>query len=120
ADVAAIVESCSDASSIPKPPWKGRKQKYIDHLRTASESVLMVSAADKLSNARAVLKDYREIGERVWSRFNAGKSDQLWYYRSGPASLLLRALGGRVQPLVDELERTVSQLVAVCSAPPAE
>ena len=44
--------------------------------------MLIVSAADKLANARAVLKDYREVGEKVWSRFNAGRHDQLWYYRT--------------------------------------
>ncbi len=118
--VAAIVESCSDASVMPKPPWKPRKEKYIAHLPTASESVVMVSAADKLSNARAVLKDYREIGEQVWSRFNAGKSDQIWYYRSVTAALLLRAIGGRAQALVDELERAVQELVAICSKPGGE
>ncbi len=117
ARVAKIVESCSDASVMPKPPWRPRKEKYIAHLGTADESVVMVSAADKLSNARAVLKDYREIGEQVWSRFNAGKSDQLWYYRSVTAALLLRAIGGRAQALVDELERAVQALVAICSKP---
>src|SRR5271167_1594962 len=94
APVAAIVESCSDASVMPKPPWRARKEKYIAHLRTADESVVMVSAADKLANARAVLKDYREAGEQVWSRFNAGKRDQLWYYRAVTDVLLLRAIGG--------------------------
>jgi (p)ppGpp synthase/HD superfamily hydrolase len=115
--VAAIVESCSDASSMPKPPWKGRKEKYIEHLRTAGESVLMVSAADKLSNARAVLKDYRAVGDNVWSRFNAGKSDQLWYYRTVTDTLLLRANGGRAQPLADELARAVGELLAICTTP---
>src|SRR5260370_5891439 len=117
AAVAAIVESCSDASVMPKPPWRPRKEKYIAHLHTADESVVMVSAADKLSNARAVLKDYREVGEQVWCRFNAGKSDQLWYYRSVTAALVLRAIGGRAQALVDELERPVQELVAICSKP---
>jgi hypothetical protein len=64
-----------------------------------------------------VLKDYREVGEKVWCRFNAGKSDQLWYYRSVTAALLLRAIGGRAQALVDELERAVQELVAICSKP---
>src|SRR6516225_5258314 len=45
--VAQIVESCSDSTTIPKPPWKPRKERYIEHLRGANESVLMVAAADK-------------------------------------------------------------------------
>jgi len=113
-EVAKIVKSCSDASVMPKPCWRERKEKYIEHLGAADESVVMVSAADKLSNARAVLKDYRDVGEQVWCRFNAGKSDQLWYYRSVTAALVLRAIGGRAQALVDELERAVHELVAMC------
>ena len=66
----------------------------------------LVAAADKLHNARAILSDYRSIGERVWSRFNAGKEGQLWYYRS-----LLKTLGGpKASPLVAELARTVREL----------
>jgi (p)ppGpp synthase/HD superfamily hydrolase len=114
--VATIVETCSDTSVIPKPPWRPRKEKYIAHLRTAGESVVMVAAADKLANARAVLKDYREAGEKIWSRFNAGRRDQLWYYRTVTDALLLRAIGGRAQPLVDELQRAVEELESVCGA----
>jgi (p)ppGpp synthase/HD superfamily hydrolase len=117
--VAAIVESCSDATVIPKPPWRPRKEKYIAHLRTADESVLIVSAADKLANARAVLKDYREVGEQVWSRFNAGKQEQLWYYRTVTDTLTLAADGGRVRSLAEALDRAVSELERICGANPA-
>jgi (p)ppGpp synthase/HD superfamily hydrolase len=114
--VAAIVESCSDTSVSPKPPWKARKERYIDHLSGADESVVIVSAADKLSNARAVIKDFRELGDGVWTRFNAGKPDQLWYYRTVTAVLARRAKGTRVQPLVDELGRAVQKLERLCGA----
>src|SRR5579875_1242356 len=63
--VADIVESCSDSTVMPKPPWRPRKEKYIAHLRGADQSVLMVAAADKLVNARAVMKDYRWVGDEV-------------------------------------------------------
>ena len=36
--------------------------------------------ADKLANMRSILKDYREIGDKLWERFNAGKEKQEWYY----------------------------------------
>ncbi len=81
--VANTVESCSDSMAIKaseKSPWRERKDKYLAHLRKANEDALMVSATDKLHNARAILSDYREIGERLWTRFNAAKADQLWYY----------------------------------------
>ena len=66
----------------------------------------LVSASDKLHNVRAILMDYREEGERLWSRFNAGKQGALWYYRA-----LVNAFSGkRIQPLVQELNRTLTQL----------
>ena len=112
--VAAIVESCSDATVIPKPPWRPRKEKYIEHMREADESVLMVAAADKLANARAVMKDYRMVGEQIWGRFNAGKGEQLWYYRTVTKALADRAGSGRAWELVEELKRAVAALEALC------
>lgn len=80
--VAAIVEGCSDTDQKPKPPWRERKEAYLAHLPHASDSVRLVSAADKLHNARSVLTDYRELGEALWPRFRAGREGMLWYFRS--------------------------------------
>ncbi len=80
--VARIVEGCTDAETIPKPPWRERKERYIAHLRSASRAVLRVSAADKLHNARAILADYRGLGEPLWERFNGRRDGTLWYYRA--------------------------------------
>lgn len=104
--VARIVEGCTDTFDKPKPPWKHRKAKYLAHLATASKSVLLVSAADKVHNARSILSDYREHGEKLWERFNAGRDGQLWYYRQ-----LIKAFRARgSSPLVDELDRVVTEL----------
>jgi (p)ppGpp synthase/HD superfamily hydrolase len=108
--VGEIVQSCSDASSIPKPPWTERKEKYIAHIAHADESALMVAAADKLANARAVIKDHHLVGESVWKRFNAPKPEQLWYYRTVTEALGERAKEGRVRELVEELKRAVAVL----------
>lgn len=82
-DVAKIVKECSDADIVPKPPWKPRKQTYIDHLGGASDGTILVSLADKLDNARAILRDLREVGPVLWDRFSEGNPrEHLWYYRS--------------------------------------
>jgi (p)ppGpp synthase/HD superfamily hydrolase len=77
---ADAVESCSDSTVIDpakKLPWRQRKEKYLAHLRnTRNNDAVLVAIADKLHNARAILSDYREIGEELWSRFNAPKEDQ--------------------------------------------
>ena len=63
ARVARIVEGCTDADTIPKPPWRERKEAYLAHLGHAPIEVRRVAAADKLHNARAILVDYRHIGK---------------------------------------------------------
>ena len=106
ARVTGIVDGCTDADTLPKPPWEARKRAYIERLAEAPKSVRLVCAADKLHNARSILGDFRHLGEEVWQRFSGGREDTLWYYRS-VADTLLRS--GRT-PLVDELDRTVSDL----------
>lgn len=109
--VAAIVEGCTDAVSIPKPPWRLRKEAYVAHLATASASVRLVSASDKLHNARSILHDYRQVGDDLWDRFTGGREGTLWYYRA-----LLDAFAAvERSPLVDELDRVVSELEALVS-----
>jgi (p)ppGpp synthase/HD superfamily hydrolase len=105
--IAAIVEECSDTVVTPKPPWKQRKQAYIAHLDKASDSAILVSIADKLDNARAILRDLRREGPKVWQRFNtADPQDHLWYYRS-----LLEVYQRRSESwLIDELQRVIRDL----------
>ena len=75
--VARIVEACSDslantARGEAKAHWKERKEDYLKRLRKANEDTLRVSLADKVHNARAILRDLRkpDIGEKVWGRFS--------------------------------------------------
>lgn len=80
--VADIVAACSDTFEEPKPPWKERKVAYLAHLSEVPASVLLVSCADKLHNVRAILADYRIVGEGLWERFRGGRDGTLWYYRT--------------------------------------
>lgn len=104
--VADIVEACSDTTTTPKPPWRARKEAYIGHLWTAPDSVLRVSAADKLNNLRAIVLDYAELGEALWAKFDPD-ADQLWYYRE-----LLKVFERRLpEPMTKELRQTYKRLV---------
>jgi len=77
--VVEIVNGCTDADVKPKLRWKKRKEAYIAHIKDASSSVRLVSAADKLHNAQMILKDYRLLGDAVWKRFKGHKVGTLWY-----------------------------------------
>ena len=104
--VAEIVASCTDTYEDPKPPWRERKERHLARLAAASDSVRLVSAADKLHNARSVLSDYRTVGEELWDRFNGGREGTLWYYRA-----VVDTLGaGHDDSTVRELDRVVSEL----------
>ncbi len=109
--VARIVSACTDSDTMPKPPWRERKERYVAHLHQAPPDVRRVSSADKLHNARSILADYRVVDEAVWIRFTASKDETLWYYRS-LVSAFRSAGGGR---LVDELDRVVSELEGLSS-----
>jgi GTP pyrophosphokinase len=108
-----IVAGCSDSSGDgPKAPYKKRKKAYIKHLKGANHSVRLVSASDKLHNARAILADLRRIGPAVFDRFNAPRKEVLWYYaslanefkRGGPYGLAVE-----LEIVVNEIERLVPE-----------
>ena len=109
--VADIVRDCSDTEEIPKPSWRERKERYLAELPHHSPDSVLVSNADKLHNARAILADYRILGDELWERFNPD-SDQLWYYRMLADSYL--ALDS---PLAVELDAVVSELERLAGEP---
>lgn len=108
--VADIVVDCTDGAPDDqgqKPPWKDRKGAYLQHLQQVPMGSLLVSACDKLHNARAIATD-QASGHDVFSRFKAGREGTLWYYRS-----LVEAFAQRLGPeqaLVLELRHTVERM----------
>jgi (p)ppGpp synthase/HD superfamily hydrolase len=112
--VADIVDGCTDTYIEPKPEWRKRKEDYLAHLRhpNTSASIRLVSAADKLHNARTILSDYRRIGEALWTRFNGGRDGTLWYYRSVVDAL---RVNGETR-LIRELDEVVTQLQTCANA----
>jgi hypothetical protein len=73
----------------------------------------LVSACDKLQNARAILADYRVLGDSLWGRFSGGKDGTLWYYRA----LVQAFREAGTSPLIEELARVVSEIERLASAP---
>jgi len=111
--VARIVAACSDsladtAKGERKADWQKRKEAYLAHLDTADDDVLRVSLADKVHNARAILRDLQkpDVGESIWSRFSQPHEKTLWYYRSLADKFRKRWPG----QLADELHEIVDVL----------
>ena len=114
-NVARMVAGLSDSFSADanqKESWPERKQAYVERLRGEPREVQLISAADKLYNARTVLDDYREIGSRVWDRFKRGRDDQLWYFHA--VLDVFKASGGN--RIVSELQRVVGEIGRISKA----
>lgn len=105
--VAHIVRGCSDslvAEENEKAPWRERKAAHIEHLRSSNSDILLVTAADKTHNARAISTDIQSIGNKVWDRFNSDQEQILWYYNSVYKVLLD---GGVTSTLLNPLKTAI-------------
>jgi (p)ppGpp synthase/HD superfamily hydrolase len=98
-DVAAIVDSCTDTYEEPKPAWRTRKERYLEHLADASPGALRVSIADKVDNAGALVTDCA-------THPDAASDDVCWYYASLAGAFRELQPG----PRADELARLSSEL----------
>jgi (p)ppGpp synthase/HD superfamily hydrolase len=122
-DVATIVEGCTDGTaegkashSDPEAKWKDwmrRKLAYVAHLDEASDDTLLVSACDKLHNARAIVHDL-QAGHDVFARFTGKRDGTLAYYHS-----LAKLFEDRNVPAASQLVTAVCQMLelADCAAP---
>ncbi len=110
--VARIVVECSDyfgPANARKPAWRARKETYIEQLAHVSGETLLVSAADKLHNARSIVHDAKHHGKSIWKRFSAKPPEILWYYQA-----LLQAYRKRrhasLAVILLELELAIAEL----------
>lgn len=113
--VLAIVEGCTDG--LPdeegrKADWGTRKTAYLQHLAHASADVLLVSGADKLHNARAIVSDLVNTGPDVFARFTAGREGTLWYYRA-----IAETFQQRAAPIAGALGASIAEMERLAAAP---
>jgi GTP pyrophosphokinase len=118
-NVARMVAGLSDTFADDhekKEGWEERKTAYLERLRNEADDVLLISAADKLYNAKSILDDYRVIKDAVWERFKRGADKQLWYFcellavfRAHPANKIVDDLEGVVRTLSELVQKTQAQ-----------
>jgi (p)ppGpp synthase/HD superfamily hydrolase len=111
-NVARMVEGLSDSfaeDAAGKEDWSKRKKSYLDRLRDEESDVRLISAADKLYNARTMVDEHRTIGAELWKRFKRGRDEQLWYFNS----LLSLFKSSGTNLIIDELERVVAELTLI-------
>ena len=109
------MRACSDSvanasAGERKEDWHVRKTRYVEHLGSADRDTLLVSLADKIHNARSILRDLRkpEVGGAVWGRFKASRKDTLRHYRALAQAFMQHRpgqLANELGEIVDALER---------------
>jgi GTP pyrophosphokinase len=105
-EIIEIIDGCTDTDATPKPPWRERKEAYLQRLRTASPAIRLVVAADKLHNLRSLVRELRRQGNAIWTHFKGSRDGTIWYHRT--VVEILRTGGDG--PLVEELARTLDEV----------
>ncbi|HQE83456.1 MAG TPA: HD domain-containing protein [Candidatus Hydrogenedentes bacterium] len=106
-EIASYVLACSDSTNIPKPPWRARKEAFIERIGQLPPEVKLIVAADKLHNVLSLLRDYRQVGESLWQRFSGRRAGTLWYYKTVTGALAEKW----AHPILDELQDAVELLL---------
>jgi len=116
ADVARIVAGCTDPNGQEGMSWRDLKAEHLRDLGLAGPQVRRVALAEKLENARALLRDYRRFGDRLWERMSVDSDDLLWYV----VELADLFTTERPGDMAFELKDVVERLLDLASSPSEE
>jgi len=103
--VGQVTEPKNDGG--PRRSWRERKERTVQHLRTAPDAVVALKAADALHNVRSIVEDIAHHGAMVLGRFTASGTDTAWYYEEVSTIVNERL---RSAPLALELGEAVAAL----------
>lgn len=107
-DVAELVASHTEKDKAL--PWKTRKEIALEHLKHANKREQMLVLADKLSNMRAIARDYNALHDKLWERFNRGMESQSWYYHGGVDALVQLGEYADTKALYEEFVEVVDKV----------
>jgi len=108
-----LTDTTPNEAGATKGPWRERKERYLDQLRVAGPTSQLVAACDKRQNLGDLVADLRVEGPVTLDRFNAGASEQVWYFRSMETicrPVIPAALASDMATLLDELERIIAPM----------
>ena len=112
-DVARIVEACTDSLEDPLPPWRSRKEAYVERLPHQPADALLVSLADKVYNTGTLALALAEHGPAYLDRSTGGLEGRLWYYRA--LADTYPAIAGFESRLIAVLRRFVEEVESLAS-----
>lgn len=111
--VASIVASESDTFEEgvkEEDSWHARKQAAIERLASASMDAKIVALGDKLSNMRAIARDYSKVGDRLWDLFHVkDPKDHEWHYRGLADSLKELSGTGAYEEFISLIDEVFSK-----------
>ena len=108
--IASLVADESDETPedvSKEDSWHMRKKTTIDRLSRASRDTKIVALGDKLSNMRAIARDYAVQGDALWNLFHVKeRKSHEWHYRG--LAEALREMEGTFA--YQEFERLINQV----------
>lgn len=107
-DIAQLVASHTEMHK--ELPWRQRKTQALAECAKANTREQMLVLADKLANVRAMTRNFAELGDKLWTRFNKGPKEQAWYYHGGVKALANLADFPNTAPFYEELKNLVYNL----------
>jgi len=107
-EIAALVASHTEMHK--ELPWQYRKKQALEDCFKANKREQMLVLADKLSNIRAMTRNFAELGDKLWLRFNRGPKEQAWYYHGGVKALAKLAEYPDTAPFYAEFKELVYAL----------
>ena len=115
AEIAAMVIECSDGCETNDSlGWVERKRRHLEHMAEVEDPrLLLILLADKVHNARSIVRDLRVEGNALWAHFgDRTMDDQIWWFSELAQLFSTRCEG----PLLDDLRRSVAEfhVLAVC------
>ena len=105
--VLGCTDEVPDPNRVKRTTWRERKERFVAGIGDKHRDVQLVCCADKLYNSRAIMIDYRKIGDEIWDRFSAQKTETLWYYESLASAF---AASWQDNPLLAEFTAEVASM----------
>lgn len=102
----SIVEAVTNDDALS---WKEKKLKYIETVRNGPEGAKAVALADKIHNGESLLEAHAELGSALWTRFNTGREEKLWF-EEAMLSMLKETWS---HPLIERYEALIEKMRAL-------
>lgn len=78
-EIAGIVALCTEPTRNGST-WRAVKKQHFETIEGAPVAARRVALAEKLDNARTIVRQLRDVGPELWPTMDVDEADILWYF----------------------------------------